>query len=78
MLALVGVFGYERYAKEKIKLPTLYALVEDIEEPGDYWVTVPALENRGLSCDVNGITFEGDSTIYLLLPKDVDETQVVQ
>lgn len=77
LLALIGVFGYEQYTKEKIKLPTVYASVWDIADPGDYWVTVPALENRALSCDINGISFEGDSTIYLLMPEDVDETEVV-
>ena len=77
MLLLLAVFGYEKYAEGIKARPTLGIAIEDIESIGDYWVTVPAEENRGLVCDVSGVQFENDNTVYLILPGDIESSHLV-
>ena len=74
---LIESYGYEEYAEEQLKLATLDMPVSELGEIGELWITVPATENRGLTCDVNGVTFEGDNSIYIIISEDVDRSEVV-
>lgn len=76
-LALCAILKFEKYAEGRKERPTLGVAAENIGSIGDYWVTVPGEENRGLAYDVSGVQFEDDETIYLILPKDVDGSHLV-
>ena len=77
ILTILGLFRLGQYAKDKNQIPTLDIALEDISGIGDFWITVPAAENRGLACDMSSISFEYDNSIYLILPKDVNEAGLV-
>lgn len=76
-LLLLGIYCFDLYVAKQVQIPTLEIPLTETEQLGNFWVTVPAAENRGLSCDVNGVSFEGDKNIYLLLPKDVNQKRLV-
>lgn len=51
---------------------------EQIMEYGPFWITVPADENDGLVRDINGVVLDEDpDSIYLILPKGINEKKVV-
>ena len=76
LVLLVSVYAAERVSEYKKRIPTLGVSAEEASKNG-FWITVPSLENRGLSYDINGYTDEESNTIYLILPQDVDLKQVV-
>ena len=72
-LTLVG----ETCAKRSKWLPiNKEVTLDEIEKTDSIGVLVPAAENKGLTNDVKGTMFENDSTIYLILPEDVDERKI--
>ncbi len=77
VLLILGFFYLEEYAKSRKQIPTTGITLEAVGDIGDFWITVPAAENGGLSCDINGVSFEDDNTIYLILPKDVNDGELV-
>lgn len=76
-LILTTTCIYENYAKEQLEIPTMEIPLENVDQIGEFWISVPAAENRDLSCDVSSVSFEGDDATYLILPEDVDEKQIV-
>lgn len=77
IMILCGTWGYENAAKKELMIPTMAIPIDKLDQIGEFWITVPALENRGLDGDVNGVTFEGDQDVYLIVPSDIDEKKVV-
>ena len=73
---LMILYQFERWSDLKKQTPTMGVSIEDAGK-NDFWISVPAIENRGLSYDVGGYFDDETNTIYLILPADVNQKKVV-
>ncbi len=70
------LYQFERWSDLKKQTPTMGVSIEEVVK-NDFWISVPAAENRGLSYDVGGYFDDESNTIYLILPADVNRRKVV-
>ena len=76
---LIAVIIALLYSRERfVRIPITGASIEQVEALGGWWLTVPAAENNELDSDINGTFFNEDySKVYLILPRNIDETHIV-
>ena len=73
---LMVLYQFERWSDLRKQIPTMGVSIEDAGK-NDFWISVPAAENRGLSYDVGGYFDEEQNAVYLILPADVNRKKVV-
>lgn len=77
VIGLVSALVLDRTIEKKEQRQTLEMSDAEIAELSGVYIKVPAQENDRIPFDINSISLEGDSTLYILLPYDADISELV-